>query len=131
MISNVGAKALKRNKHLGFNVQDESSDYSDMKGTVMYELKKAFRQEFFNRIDEIIVFHLLEKKHIQEIVTLMVNQLVNRLKEQEIELHITEGAISAIADKGFDREYGARQLRRAGQQHIDDRLSEDLLKGAM
>lgn len=131
MTSNVGAEALKRNKHLGFNVQDESRDYSDMKGKVMDELKKAFRPEFLNRIDEIIVFHMLEKKHIQEIVTLMVNQLVNRLKEQEIELQLTEGAISAIADKGFDREYGARPLRRAIQKHVEDRLSEELLKGAI
>ena len=61
MTSNVGAEALKRNKHLGFNVQDESRDYSDMKGKVMDELKKAFRPEFLNRIDEIIVFHMLEK----------------------------------------------------------------------
>ncbi len=131
MTSNVGADALKRNKYLGFNVQDESRDYSDMKGKVMDELKKAFRPEFLNRIDEIIVFHMLEKKHIQEIVTLMVNQLVNRLKEQEIELQLTEGAISAIADKGFDREYGARPLRRAIQKHVEDRLSEELLKGAI
>ena len=129
MTSNVGAEALKRNKHLGFNVQDESRDYSDMKGKVMDELKKAFRPEFLNRIDEIIVFHMLEKKHIQEIVTLMVNQLVNRLKEQEIELELTSAAIEAIADKGFDREYGARPLRRAIQKHVEDRLSEELLKG--
>jgi len=131
MTSNVGAEALKRNKHLGFNVQDESRDYSDMKGKVMDELKKAFRPEFLNRIDEIIVFHMLEKKHIQEIVTLMVNQLVNRLKEQEIELELTSAAIEAIADKGFDREYGARPLRRAIQKHVEDRLSEELLKGAI
>ncbi|MEN1938823.1 ATP-dependent protease ATP-binding subunit ClpC [Paenibacillus sp. 102] len=131
MTSNVGAEALKRNKHLGFNVQDESRDYSDMKGKVMDELKKAFRPEFLNRIDEIIVFHMLEKKHIQEIVTLMVNQLVNRLKEQEIELELTSKAIEAIADKGFDREYGARPLRRAIQKHVEDRLSEELLKGAI
>ncbi|MBO1582506.1 MULTISPECIES: ATP-dependent protease ATP-binding subunit ClpC [Bacillus] len=131
MTSNVGAEALKRNKHLGFNVQDEGRDYSDMKGKVMDELKKAFRPEFLNRIDEIIVFHMLEKKHIQEIVTLMVNQLVNRLKEQEIELELTSKAIEAIADKGFDREYGARPLRRAIQKHVEDRLSEELLKGAI
>ncbi|WP_243525425.1 ATP-dependent protease ATP-binding subunit ClpC [Bacillus pseudomycoides] len=131
MTSNVGAEALKRNKHLGFNVQDEGRDYSDMKGKVMDELKKAFRPEFLNRIDEIIVFHMLEKKHIQEIVTLMVNQLVNRLKEQEIELELTSKAIESIADKGFDREYGARPLRRAIQKHVEDRLSEELLKGAI
>ena len=131
MTSNVGADALKRNKHLGFNVQDEGRDYSDMKGKVMDELKKAFRPEFLNRIDEIIVFHMLEKKHIQEIVTLMVNQLVKRLKEQEIELELTSKAIEAIADKGFDREYGARPLRRAIQKHVEDRLSEELLKGTI
>ncbi|WP_459503705.1 ATP-dependent protease ATP-binding subunit ClpC [Bacillus sp. C1] len=131
MTSNVGAEALKRNKHLGFNVQDESRDYSDMKGKVMEELKKSFRPEFLNRIDEIIVFHMLEKKHIQEIVMLMVNQLVKRLKEQEIELELTGAAIEAIADKGFDREYGARPLRRAIQKHVEDRLSEELLKGVI
>ncbi|MDM5152904.1 ATP-dependent protease ATP-binding subunit ClpC [Bacillus sp. DX1.1] len=131
MTSNVGAEALKRNKHLGFNVQDESRDYSDMKGKVMDELKKAFRPEFLNRIDEIIVFHMLEKKHIQEIVILLVNQLVKRLKENEIDLELTSAAIEAIADKGFDREYGARPLRRAIQKHVEDRLSEELLKGAI
>lgn len=131
MTSNVGADALKRNKHLGFNVQDESRDYADMKGKVMDELKKAFRPEFLNRIDEIIVFHTLEKKHIQEIVTLMAEQLVKRLKEQEIELELTDKAIELIADKGFDPEYGARPLRRAIQKHVEDRLSEELLRGAI
>ena len=131
MTSNVGADALKRNKHLGFNVQDEGRDYADMKGKVMDELKKAFRPEFLNRIDEIIVFHTLEKKHIKEIVTLMVEQLVKRLKEQEIDLELTDAAIEAIADKGFDPEYGARPLRRAIQKHVEDRLSEELLKGVV
>ncbi|MCM3737713.1 ATP-dependent protease ATP-binding subunit ClpC [Bacillus cytotoxicus] len=131
MTSNVGADALKRNKHLGFNVQDEGRDYADMKGKVMDELKKAFRPEFLNRIDEIIVFHTLEKKHIKEIVTLMVEQLVKRLKEQEIDLELTDTAIEAIADKGFDPEYGARPLRRAIQKHVEDRLSEELLKGVV
>jgi len=131
MTSNVGADALKRNKHLGFNVQDESRDYADMKSKVMDELKKAFRPEFLNRIDEIIVFHTLEKKHIKEIVTLMVELLVKRLKEQEIDLELTDAAIEAIADKGFDPEYGARPLRRAIQKHVEDRLSEELLKGVI
>jgi ATP-dependent Clp protease ATP-binding subunit ClpC len=131
MTSNVGASTLKRSKHLGFNVQDESRDYADMKSKVMDELKKAFRPEFLNRIDEIIVFHSLEKKHIKEIVTLMVNQLTKRLQEQEIELHLTDAAIEKIADEGFDPEYGARPLRRAIQKHIEDRLSEELLKGAI
>ncbi|MFB9757879.1 ATP-dependent protease ATP-binding subunit ClpC [Ectobacillus funiculus] len=131
MTSNVGADALKRGKHLGFNVQDENAQYKDMKGRVMEELKKSFRPEFLNRIDEIIVFHPLEKKHIKEIVTLMVNQLKKRLLEQEIDLELTDTAIEQIADKGFDPEYGARPLRRAIQKHVEDRLSEELLKGTI
>ena len=129
MTSNVGADALKRNKYVGFNVQDESQKYKDMKGKVMDELKKAFRPEFLNRIDEIIVFHSLEKKHLAQIVNLMVEQLVKRLKEQDIDLELTDAAIEKIAEEGYDPEYGARPLRRALQKHIEDRLSEELLKG--
>ena len=80
MTSNVGASALKRNKYVGFNIQDGEQDYKDMKGKVMEELKKAFRPEFLNRIDEIIVFHSLEKKHLKEIVTLMADAVNKTLK---------------------------------------------------
>ncbi|MCH1626129.1 ATP-dependent protease ATP-binding subunit ClpC [Fredinandcohnia quinoae] len=131
MTSNVGADTLKRNKYVGFNVQDEGHDYKNMKDKVMTELKKAFRPEFLNRIDEIIVFHSLEKKHLKEIVTLMVDQLTKRLSEQEIELEITDAAKEKIADEGFDPEYGARPLRRAIQKQVEDRLSEELLKGTI
>jgi len=131
MTSNVGASALKTNKYVGFNINDGAKDYQDMKGKVMEELKKAFRPEFLNRIDETIVFHSLEKKHIKEIVHLMVNSLTKRLKEQEIELELSDAAIDKIADEGFDPEYGARPLRRAIQKQIEDRLSEELLKGAV
>ena len=84
MTSNVGASALKQNKYVGFNINDTQQEYKDMKGKVMEELKKAFRPEFLNRVDEIIVFHALEKKHLKEIVVLLANQLIKRLKEQEI-----------------------------------------------
>ncbi|MDE3840569.1 ATP-dependent Clp protease ATP-binding subunit ClpC [Bacillus methanolicus] len=131
MTSNVGAEALKRNKYVGFNIQDGEQDYKDMKGKVMEELKKAFRPEFLNRIDEIIVFHALEKKHLREIVTLMADQLTKRLKEQDIHLELTDAAKEKIAEEGYDPEYGARPLRRAIQKHIEDRLSEELLKGAV
>ncbi|WP_078543173.1 ATP-dependent protease ATP-binding subunit ClpC [Litchfieldia alkalitelluris] len=131
MTSNVGASTLKRNKYVGFNVQDEGQNYKDMKGKVMEELKKAFRPEFLNRIDEIIVFHSLEKKHLREIVVLMSEQLTKRLKEQELDLEITEAAIEKIAEEGYDPEYGARPLRRAIQKQIEDRLSEELLKGTI
>ncbi|MFC3040949.1 ATP-dependent protease ATP-binding subunit ClpC [Virgibacillus xinjiangensis] len=128
MTSNVGASELRRNKHVGFNLQDENQDYKDMKSKVMDEMKKAFRPEFLNRIDETIVFHSLEKKHMKDIVTLMVEQLRNRLKEQEIEFSLTDKAIEKIANEGFDPEYGARPLRRSIQKNIEDLLSEELLK---
>jgi ATP-dependent Clp protease ATP-binding subunit ClpC len=131
MTSNVGAEALKRNKYVGFNIQDGEQDYKDMKGKVMGELKKAFRPEFLNRIDEIIVFHALERKHLEEIVTLLSDQLVKRLKEQNISLELTADAKAKISQEGYDPEYGARPLRRAIQKHIEDRLSEELLKGTL
>ncbi|WP_316572513.1 ATP-dependent protease ATP-binding subunit ClpC [Neobacillus sp. YIM B06451] len=131
MTSNVGAEALKRNKYVGFNIQDGKQDYKDMKSKVMDELKKAFRPEFLNRIDEIIVFHSLERKHLQEIVTLLSDQLVKRLKEQDISLELTDSAKEKISQEGYDPEYGARPLRRAIQKHIEDRLSEELLKGTL
>jgi ATP-dependent Clp protease ATP-binding subunit ClpC len=131
MTSNVGAEALKRNKYVGFNIQDGEQNYKDMKGKVMEELKKAFRPEFLNRIDEIIVFHALERKHLEEIVTLLSDQLVKRLKEQHISLELTEAAKGKISVEGYDPEYGARPLRRAIQKHIEDRLSEELLRGTV
>ncbi|QIZ06019.1 ATP-dependent Clp protease ATP-binding subunit [Priestia megaterium] len=131
MTSNVGAEALKRNKYVGFNIQDGEQDYKDMKGKVMGELKKAFRPEFLNRIDEIIVFHALERKHLEEIVTLLSEQLIKRLKEQNISLELTPAAKGKISQEGYDPEYGARPLRRAIQKHIEDRLSEELLKGTL
>jgi len=131
MTSNVGAHALKRNKYVGFNIQDGEQDFKDMKGKVMEELKKAFRPEFLNRIDEIIVFHSLEKKHLKQIVSLMSDQLIKRLSEQDISLELTEAAKEKISEEGYDPEYGARPLRRAIQKHIEDRLSEELLKGTV
>ncbi|MFJ7978474.1 ATP-dependent protease ATP-binding subunit ClpC [Peribacillus sp. JNUCC 23] len=129
MTSNVGASALKLNKYVGFNIQDQGQDYKDMKGKVMEELKRAFRPEFLNRIDETIVFHALERKHLKEIVTLMSAQLTNRLIEQEILIELTDAAKEKIAEVGYDPEYGARPIRRALQKHVEDYLSEELLKG--
>ncbi|WP_099156820.1 ATP-dependent protease ATP-binding subunit ClpC [Virgibacillus ndiopensis] len=128
MTSNVGASELKRNKYVGFNLGEEGQEYSDMKSKVMEELKKAFRPEFLNRIDETIVFHSLEKKHMKSIVALMVQQLQRRLKEQNIEFSLTDKALEKIAKDGFDPEYGARPLRRSIQKNVEDLLSEELLK---
>ncbi|RSK25519.1 ATP-dependent Clp protease ATP-binding subunit [Bacillus sp. HMF5848] len=131
MTSNVGASTLKRNKYVGFNVQDEDQDYKDMKKKVLDELKKAFRPEFLNRIDEMIVFHSLEKKHLKDIITLLLDHLTKRLKEHHIDLVLSDTAKEKLAEEGYDPEYGARPLRRAIQKHVEDRLSEELLKGTI
>jgi ATP-dependent Clp protease ATP-binding subunit ClpC len=130
LTSNVGAQAIKKNSTLGFTaVQDAGADYSNMKGKVMEELKKSFRPEFLNRIDEIIVFHSLDEKHIAEIVTLMSEELRKRLREYDVDFVLTDGAKAFLAKEGYDPAFGARPLRRAIQKHIEDRLSEELLKG--
>ncbi|MCM3723575.1 MULTISPECIES: ATP-dependent Clp protease ATP-binding subunit [Solibacillus] len=131
MTSNVGADALKYRKHVGFSAGLNASKDKDMKSTMLEELKKAFRPEFLNRIDEMIVFHSLEKDHLKEIVSLMANSLTKRLKEQDIELQLTDAALVKISEEGYDPQYGARPLRRALQKHVEDRLSEELLKGTL
>lgn len=132
MTSNVGADMIKKNSTLGFTaVQNAGRDYENMKDKVMGELKKSFRPEFLNRIDEIIVFHSLDEKHIAEIVSLMADDLRKRLKEQEIEFTLTDNAKKFLAKEGYDPTFGARPLRRAIQKHIEDRLSEELLRGAI
>ncbi|MDL4841355.1 ATP-dependent protease ATP-binding subunit ClpC [Aquibacillus rhizosphaerae] len=128
MTSNVGASELKRNKFVGFSLGDEEESYKDMRSKVMDELKKAFRPEFLNRIDDTIVFHSLEKKHMKDIVKLMVEHLQERLSQQEINFVLSDKAIQKIADEGFDPEYGARPLRRSIQKNVEDLLSEELLK---
>ena len=129
MTSNVGATELKKNRYVGFNIQDGESDYDDMKEKMLAELKKTFRPEFLNRVDDMIVFHSLEKEHLREIVSLMSDELSKRLAEQDIELVLTESAKDKITEEGYDPEYGARPLRRALQKHVEDRLSEELLEG--
>ncbi|QUW20404.1 ATP-dependent Clp protease ATP-binding subunit [Sporosarcina sp. Marseille-Q4063] len=131
MTSNVGANALKQNRYVGFNLQDSDRNYEGMKKTMLEELKKTFRPEFLNRVDEMIVFHSLEKEHLRKIVTLMANELSKRLHEQDIVLELTDAAKLKISEVGYDPEYGARPLRRALQKHIEDRLSEELLKGTV
>ncbi|MGM8365536.1 ATP-dependent protease ATP-binding subunit ClpC [Virgibacillus sp. W0181] len=131
MTSNVGASELKRNRYVGFNLQEEGQEHSEMKSKVTEEMKKTFRPEFLNRIDETIVFHSLEKKHMKDIATLMLQQLQTRLKDQEIEFTLTDRAVEKIVEDGYDPEYGARPLRRSLQKNVEDLLSEELLKGTI
>src|SRR5699024_2919012 len=129
MTSNVGASELQRNKYVGFNFGDDKQEHKDMKSKVMDEMKRTFRPEFLNRIDETIVFHSLEKEHMTHIVKLIIDQLKERLSEQEITFSITYRALEENAEDGIDPEYGARPLRRSIQRNIEDLKSEELLKG--
>lgn len=130
MTSNVGAELLKRESRLGFRPEGQDKGYEDMKSKVTGELRRAFRPEFLNRIDDIIVFHALEEKHIEQIVELMIKEVAKRLAENGINIKVTEEAKTLLAKEGFDQMYGARPLRRAIQRQVEDRLSDELLKGS-
>ncbi|MGE7623929.1 ATP-dependent Clp protease ATP-binding subunit [Viridibacillus sp. NPDC096237] len=131
MTSNVGASELQYRKSLGFSSANAKDIHKDNKSVTMAELKKAFRPEFLNRIDEMIVFHALQKEELTKIVALMAKQLTKRLQEQHIELELSDLALEKIAKEGYDPQYGARPLRRALQKHVEDRLSEEILKGTV
>ena len=130
MTSNAGAQAIIEPKKLGFaSVEDEKKDYEYMKNSVMEEVRRIFKPEFLNRIDEIIVFHSLNKSEIKQIVGLMFKNLVKRAKEQlNITLEIRDSAKAHIAEAGFDKKYGARPLRRAIQNQVEDKMSDLILK---
>ena len=135
MTSNVGAKTIKKQKTLGFGTPDkdkkERDEYDKMKENIMSELKKQFRPEFLNRIDDIIVFHSLNKEDISQIVKLMCKTLVKRLDEMTIKLEMDADAIDLIAKSGFDLEYGARPLKRSIQKELENELSELILQGTI
>lgn len=129
MTSNLGATALRDEKSVGFGAKAITQDHTAMEKRIREELKRAFRPEFLNRIDETIVFHSLTKDEIREIVKLNAKDIVKRLSDLEIEARITDTAVDIIAEAGFDPEYGARPIRRAIQKQIEDELSEMLLNG--
>ncbi len=131
MTSNIGARDIVEPKRLGFNaaVANEARDYEDMKKNVMSELKKTFRPEFLNRVDELIVFHPLTQENINDISSLMLNEVSNRLKNSNIRLTAGEGVREFLARKGFDKVYGARPLRRTIQIMVEDKLAEEMLDG--
>ena len=129
MTSNIGAADIARNTPLGFAVSDETgTTYEDMKSKIMGELKKVFRPEFLNRIDEVIVFHKLSKEEILEIVDLMISRVRAQVAEHELQLDLTPAAKDLLVDKGWDPAMGARPLRRAIQRYIEDPLADEVLK---
>ncbi|MCB0874067.1 MAG: AAA family ATPase, partial [Thermoleophilia bacterium] len=132
MTSNIGASEISRNTPLGFSVSDETGlSYDDMKSRVMGELKKVFRPELLNRIDEVIVFHKLTRDEITEIVDLLLVRLKKQMGEHGLALQLTEAAKDLLVEQGYDPAMGARPLRRAIQRLIEDPLADELLKGSL
>lgn len=132
LTSNVGATTIRKQNRLGFGMVDEKTaqkdEYEKMKETIMVEVKKQFRPEFLNRIDDIVVFHSLTKEDISSIVILMCKDLKNRLKDLDINLEMKQDAIDLIAKDGIDLEYGARPLKRSIQNNLENELSELILQ---
>ena len=129
MTSNVGARMITEKKTLGFGSSDTNKEQSEIHKNVMSELKREFRPEFLNRIDEIIVFNKLTEKEIKQIIDIMLKRVAKRLKEQKIELEVTEELKDFLVKKGTDAAYGARPLRRAIQNYLEDKLAEEMLDG--
>jgi len=133
MTSNIGAELIKKGSAIGFAVHDEAKteqeSYERMKEKLLGELKKAFRPEFLNRIDGVVVFHSLTREQIREIVDLMLVPVTQQLAEKGIKLEVSEAAKDLLGEKGYDEVFGARPLRRVIQDMIENRLSDDLLRG--
>ena len=131
MTSNAGASRIMEPKKLGFNSEEnEKQDYEKMKANVMEDVKRIFRPEFINRIDDIIVFHSLGKNEVGKIVNIMLNQFKHRVKEQmDIDIRFADSAKKYITQEGYDKKYGARPLRRMIQNKIEDTLSDEILNG--
>ena len=131
MTSNIGVGTIRKQAVLGFatSTNEKEDAYEKMKDNILEELKKSFRPEFLNRIDEVIVFHQLEQEHLKQIVDLMLKSLLDRIREMDINIEVTDKAKALLAEKGYDQAYGARPLRRAIQKMVEDRLSEEMLKG--
>jgi ATP-dependent Clp protease ATP-binding subunit ClpC len=133
MTSNIGAQEIARNTPLGFAVSDDETGitYDDMKNRIMGELKKVFRPEFLNRIDDVIVFHKLQKDEIKTIVELLLRRIRASLAERELQLELTDDAKELLVDKGWDPSMGARPLRRAIQRYIEDPLADFVLRAEL
>jgi ATP-dependent Clp protease ATP-binding subunit ClpC len=134
MTSNIGAELIRKGAGIGFaarsdEAKSQQTAYEQMKKKLLEELKKSLRPEFLNRIDGVVVFHALNRKQIRKIVDLMLVSVTQQLAERKIKLEVTEAAKDLLGKKGYDEVFGARPLRRVIQDMIEDKLSEDLLRG--
>jgi ATP-dependent Clp protease ATP-binding subunit ClpC len=129
MTSNIGTRDLKRTGGFGFGTPSAAGEYSSMKSTIEDALKRVFNPEFLNRIDDTIIFHQLEKKHILDIITIQMVELVKRVHGMGLKVELTKQARELLAEKGYDPAFGARPLRRALQRYMEDPIAEEILKG--
>ena len=134
MTSNIGAELIRKGSAMGFasrsdEAKSRKQSYENMKEKLLGELKKTFRPEFLNRVDNVVVFHPLTKEHIRQIVDLMLATVTHQLAEKKIKLEVTDAARDFLGEKGYDEVFGARPLRRAIQDMVEDKLSEALLSG--
>ena len=129
MTSNVGADMLRNSGSLGFIAPKEDATYNEMRGRLMDEVKRTFKPEFLNRIDDIIVFRSLNKEHLYGIVELEIKEVVSRLKDKNISIELSKEAVDLLIEKGFDPVFGARPLKRTIQRYLEDPLSEDIISG--
>ncbi len=132
MTSNIGAKTISKGAPLGFAHEEEAGmSHDEMKTRITGELKKTFRPEFLNRVDEVIVFHKLSRDDIKQIVDLMINRVGRQMQEREVAIKLSEPAKELLAEKGYEPSLGARPLRRAIQQYVEDLLADEVLSGAV
>jgi ATP-dependent Clp protease ATP-binding subunit ClpC len=127
MTSNVGADILRKQGSIGFKSEKEEMTYKNMKGMLLEQVKKTFKPEFLNRIDDTIVFHGLTKEHLYKIVEIELKELKERLKGQDIEIELDDGAKELLIEKGFDPVFGARPLKRTIQRFLEDSLAEEII----
>jgi len=127
----VGADILRKQGSLGFKSAKEDSTYEDMKQRLMEEVKRTFRPEFLNRIDDIIVFRSLNKDDLYKIVEIEINEVSKRLKEQDVTIELNQEAKEFLVEKGFDQVFGARPLKRTIQRYLEDPLAEEIISGRM
>jgi len=131
MTSNLGTSLIGKRTSPGFLTESDEHSYEKMKDRVMEEMKRAFRPEFVNRIDDIIVFHSLNEQHIKSIIRLMISKINKQITDKGLELILTPAAEDMLLEKGYDPTYGARQLRRTIQKHIEDPLAEAIVRGQL
>jgi len=129
MTSNIGARAVEKGATLGFQKTSEEDQYKRVKESITTELKNVFNPEFLNRIDEVIIFHPLNKEHLLQIVDNMISEVNGRLTVSNMHLEVTEDVKEWLIQEGYQPSYGARPMRRAIQRHIEDPLSEEIIKG--